>query len=558
MRRLVPWAILVGIVVASSLSFGGPKVIPVGSRKFDHALHDKAIASSSTPQKTTVCITCHVMDGKGIRSTAKEHTNRCTKCHTDPATCTAEMQKPGPQNPQNRCATCHERTTNAAGVPVCGPKVILQAQPKADSFDAKYSHGKHIGFGASVQKDCATCHRAQDIAANVNLGSVGIHKQCTDCHNGPGGRSKLQFNDCAGCHGPSKGKTTGGGPSNDPFRLAGFNHQSHHAKNGNVASCTSCHTMLASDSGVPRPQMNLCQQTCHNGGDGKPFSAVGTKCTACHKNVNSPAAPNKTDLPFSHAKHLPRNVKIGDCTQCHSVKGDGNLEPPNAGKNHTPCSNSGCHQTEFMSRTTKICGVCHDKSVPWLKTVARAIRPASPEWFENMNHFSHLTKKGSSNAACADCHGDKTGTGARPAGHAPCAECHGKVQGAHPMSQCGTCHVQERPSRAPVSAWSVAATFKHDKHAMDPRSKRATNCIECHKGIETAKALAQVKLPAMQMCDGCHNGKQSFKTTGFECARCHTQPATAAPPAAPAPNASIPRPTTFTPTTEAMLERAGP
>jgi hypothetical protein len=25
------------------------------------------------------------------------------------------------------------------------------------------------------------------------------------------------------------------------------------------------------------------------------------------------------------------------------------------------------------------------------------------------------------------------------------------------------------------------------------------------------------------MCEGCHDGKSSFKTTGFECARCHAK-----------------------------------
>jgi hypothetical protein len=25
----------------------------------------------------------------------------------------------------------------------------------------------------------------------------------------------------------------------------------------------------------------------------------------------------------------------------------------------------------------------------------------------------------------------------------------------------------------------------------------------------------------MQQCDACHDGKTSFKTTGFGCARCH-------------------------------------
>lgn len=547
-RKLIPLVVLVvGIAVASSVALGGPKVIPVADRKFDHAAHEKLAASSSDAKKrVATCQTCHKMDAKGIRSTAKEHSNRCIACHTDPATCTGEMKTPGPNNPQNRCMTCHERTLDNKGVPVCGPKVVLTGRPSSNTFEAKYSHGKHIGFGAAVEKDCASCHAAEAPAGAVANGGVGVHKQCTDCHNGPGGRSKLQFNDCAGCHGPPKAKT---GPSGDPFRLAQFDHRAHHARTGNQAACTACHSMNAtSGSDIPHPSMNSCLQKCHDGSgnNGKAFSAVGTKCIACHKGASGPVTANRTDMTFSHAQHATRNVKIAECTACHSLEADGKLQPPNAGKNHTPCSNSGCHQTEFMSRTTKICGICHDNSVPWQKTVARAGPITKPEWFENMNHQGHLAKKGTTNAACADCHGDKLGTGQKPQGHGPCAECHGKIQGAQPMTQCGNCHVAERPTRAPVSAWSVAATFKHDKHATDPRSKKATACIECHAGVERAKDLAAVKLPAMQMCDGCHNGKQSFKTTGFECARCHTS--AGAPAAAPSAQS------TFTPTTEAMLE----
>ena len=39
------------------------------------------------------------------------------------------------------------------------------------------------------------------------------------------------------------------------------------------------------------------------------------------------------------------------------------MHAPGTKKDHQPCANSGCHQPEFASKTTKICGVCHDAGV---------------------------------------------------------------------------------------------------------------------------------------------------------------------------------------------------
>jgi len=524
--RIILWTILVVAVVGLASAIAAPKVIPVGNRKFDHDQHAASASSASDPKRRTAeCTTCHIMDAKGLRVNAKEHTNRCVKCHNDPKVCTSEMKQPGPKAGARRCQVCHVPTPGNT----CKPP-DLPPLPRNDSFEARYSHGKHIGFGASVEKDCGTCHREQ-ASSDANPSTVGVHKQCTDCHNGPSGRSKLQFNDCKGCHGAPKGKTAAAA---DPYRLANFDHRNHH-KTSNQSSCTTCHTKLAGagDAAIPRPAMTSCLAACHDGQ--KAFSATGTKCTTCHKGSGQ-VTPTRTDLAFSHAAHTGRNVNIAKCDTCHSISPEGILDPPNAGKNHMPCATSGCHQTEFVTKTNKICGICHDAAMPWQKTVARAVVPLKPEWFEAMNHASHLAKKGISNAACSDCHGDKLGGGKKPQGHAACAECHGKGQG-FPMSQCQTCHVQQAPKRGAVTEWSVAATFAHAKHAIDPRSKKVTACVECHATVKNAKDLATIQKPKMSQCDSCHNGKQSFKTTGFECSRCHSAPAAPAAPAAPTPTA---------------------
>jgi hypothetical protein len=332
--------------------------------------------------------------------------------------------------------------------------------------------------------------------------------------------------DCASCH---TGPTAKAAKSS--FRVT-FTHATH-AKASNETKCIACHrkpTSAAADA-LLLPQMLDCQNACHNGAPrvgGKPvFSTVGTHCTKCHVATETPLK-TRTDLQFLHAEHERRNVKIADCASCHTIQPDGLLAGPGMGKDHQPCAASGCHQTEFASKTTKICGVCHDQTAPWVKNQSRPGPIATHEWFEGMNHAAHL-KAGAANATCTSCHGDKLASGAvPPRGHKQCAECHAKGQ-APAMTECAACHSRTPPAKAAVSTWAVGSNFKHELHAVDPRSSKPTACVECHGTIAKAKDLTTATMPAMAQCDGCHNGKQLangkpvFKTTGFDCARCHAK-----------------------------------
>lgn len=518
--KLAFWIICAIVVGTFAAALAAPPIIPVTERKFDHARHEKAAANAKEQKRqAAACKDCHQMDDKGIQKKVKEHSIRCVKCHDDPKTC-ALVKKPGPKSPARRCDICHLPTGN------CDLPKDIPPKPAQDSFEGHFTHGKHIQFGASIERECATCHKEQ-----APVGGTGIataHSLCSTCHDGQ--RSKLGMTNCAGCHLAPQGKAA---PSSDPFRLTQFDHKKHH-RDSQQSSCTTCHTKMTgtTDDAVPRPAMLSCQTACHNGQ--KAFSAVGTKCTSCHKSAGGQVTPNRTDMTFSHQAHIARNVQITDCNQCHQLKPDGNLEPTGTNKNHMPCSNSGCHQTEFASRTNKICGICHDISVPWQKTVARPnpTEPIKPDWHEDMNHFSHLKNLGANNnAACGTCHGDKLGGAKRPGGHEGCANCHGKGQG-FPMTSCQSCHRNTDVQHAPVSQWSVRALFDHQKHANDPRkSGKSTQCVECHKGVKEARDLATIKKPTMLGCgDSCHNGKLSFKVTGFDCAKCHSAPKTATPP----------------------------
>jgi len=261
--------------------------------------------------------------------------------------------------------------------------------------------------------------------------------------------------------------------------------------------------------------------------------AVGTTCTQCHHNT-APAPAAKRDQVFTHTAHKNRNVSIDNCADCHTVQKDGKVEPPNIGKDHMPCAKSGCHDTEFFNRADKqkICGTCHDNAAPWSKAVARLKQPDKSEFFGSINHQTHLKLQ----ADCQGCHGNKLKDEPGPKEHQGCAtggKCHGGPT-APQMNDCKLCHKTQAVDKAPVSAWSVAANFKHSIHANDPRSHKQTECTSCHNNVSTATDLKTVTLPPMKSCDACHDGKTSFKTTGFECARCHSKGAAPAAPVAPA------------------------
>ena len=504
---------LVGLAIAAIAAVAAaapPPIIKVDNRKFDHDKHAQVAAAAGKP---AACAACHTFDANGVRKGGREHP-RCAQCHTYPRSCDL-MRQAGPKGQARICQVCHTPTSNRCLPPDLPPP------PKAESFDARFTHGKHAALGASIEKNCAQCHAAQATAAP----KAAAHTMCAGCHNPNGARPTMT--ECQSCHVAPRAKTAPGEAA-DPYRLAGFDHRAHHAAS-RQAACLGCHDKLlgTGENALPRPSMAGCQSRCHDGQ--KAFSAVGTKCTACHKGREA-AAPVRQDIAFTHTAHAGRNVQIQSCGQCHTAEADGRLTPPLAKKDHQPCAASGCHLNEFMSRTTKICGICHDAASPWQKTVSRAKDPPKPEWFARIDHASHLAKLGTLNNACASCHGDKLAGQPEPAGHDACAPCHGRGQ-TLTMSQCAGCHAQTPPARAMVSTWSVRATFVHKQHATDPRSRGMAKCTECHKGVAAAKDLASIKAPAMADCEGCHNGKLTFKTTGFECARCHTPQGEARPPA---------------------------
>lgn len=493
---------------------GAPPIIPAKDRKFEHKRHEDAAKAKG---KTAECSTCHVVDKESGKVKGRNH-DRCDNagCHN------LDHDKQSAQfvtDPvAEQCFVCHKPTK-------ARPGLIGQKDDKA--FTAKFAHNVHMQMGETIKSSCAACHEAEVVGNGGQAMKGDAHDQCNACHTSK--NKKVNMSQCSGCH-VAIGQ--GNVAHKDEFSLIPFDHGNHRNKSHvNNQECAACHAGVGDkkfdDNNLPKPAMETCYQTCHNGS--KAFNAVGTKCTQCHKPAGQgPSVPTKGEFSFSHNLHRGRpNTNIDDCAQCHSVQKDGKIDAPGIGKDHQPCAKSGCHDKEFYNKTPKICAACHDAASPWAKATPRLRQHDGQklpnEFFGTINHNTHIKLAGDSNAQCMGCHGNKLADAPGPKEHEGCAtggKCHGGNQ-APAMNDCRLCHKATKAERAPVSEWTVAATFKHSIHGTDPRTKGQTSCTSCHNTVKEATDLKSLKLPAMKQCDSCHDGKTSFKTTGFECAKCH-------------------------------------
>jgi c(7)-type cytochrome triheme protein len=242
--------------------------------------------------------------------------------------------------------------------------------------------------------------------------------------------------------------------------------------------------------------------------------AVGRSATA--QQVTEP-------IRYSHSQHADLGVQHQNCGMCHRVDTSANVLPPLTGKDHKPCSEANCHASQFFAREAKICAVCHDAVEPWQKQPAVVRRRRDSEYRRDVSHQTHAQD---GNGSCKQCHGDPYTGQAPPRGHATCAPCHGTT--AKPtMAGCSACHGEvgkAAKSAAASSEWSVAGSFSHRNHGRDPRTSQETDCAQCHQNVRKSARLETMANPPMRSCDGCHNGMIAFKTTGFGCYRCHSNP----------------------------------
>jgi hypothetical protein len=325
---------------------------------------------------------------------------------------------------------------------------------------------------------------------------------------------------CQRCHEPASGTPDQPGllrtAATQIVVTSAFSHPRHARRGAAGGRCLTCHADIPAtdDRQLPRPTAKTCAVAgCH---DGTAFP-VTEACTKCHVDVPTTKFDvARPDERFSHAAHLPRLGGKLACASCHPAAGTSG-EVVVAG--HAACA--ACHADDFLARTPKICGACHNSTEPWRPLVADVFPRERSELGTSLEHAKHP-------AVCATCHTLTTPTvQLRPArGHRACSTsgCHAVAGGPPPaLGSCEGCHriglAEQRRTERLAVPWSARARFDHGKHERAPDGTPQA-CVSCHLDMK-AKDVLHLAAPPKSTCVPCHDGRTSFKLTGTTCTRCH-------------------------------------
>jgi hypothetical protein len=249
---------------------------------------------------------------------------------------------------------------------------------------------------------------------------------------------------------------------------------------------------------------------------------------------------------FLHSFHKDKFGGSLECSLCHTSKTQGSVELTRPG--HEQCE--ACHMDAFeKTLNQKICAQCHQTFPPQGESdllpfprykSTRAI-------LFQFSHASHVDKKERNNtsgfrADCAFCHKfDEEGAFAKFPGHTECAACHSKA-GMKPLLNasldaegCRGCHSPEEIenpgftrnrrliSQVAVSGKYVDIRFTHVAH-FKVKEAFGINCTTCHYAIPQSSSLADLALPQMLDCVGCHDvsKKMPAQFRMSNCSTCHS------------------------------------
>ncbi|MBI3652933.1 MAG: cytochrome c3 family protein [Acidobacteria bacterium] len=247
---------------------------------------------------------------------------------------------------------------------------------------------------------------------------------------------------------------------------------------------------------------------------------------------------------FDHASKKHRTVK---CSTCHKVT----VDQPNVTKfpGHAACIS--CHNlaVEALFKPTKNCAICHSKlpvskAQTYMLDFVTKTRQLTSDFGIDFSHPSHRKPVPAdvmfvrspeskfkvavgASPRCDDCH-QRIATRRTDdmemvieKGHSTCFQCHGEKPAAPRqdfpyMNDCAQCH-DLQGAKAP-HLYGIVKTFHHEDHETynDTRSVKKVEyrvkpgdylCAECHKTVDAAKKLSDIKLPEEMTCNLCHNGK---------------------------------------------------
>lgn len=469
---------------------------PAPASGFDHLAHRTRVETSGQPPPT--CAGCHPLAPSGALVGRPGHP-ACFPCHG-----------PAPRRPLAAgaappavCVVCHP----PAGLGAARPPLATPAYGPDHEHGLQLDHARHAGA------PCERCHPRVRPAAPPRA-----HLGCAGCHLA----TAPTMTACEACHPSEIGPDTRPHLIETPLSVARtFSHERHAARGGagGAPACTSCHQAIATTAAreLPTPTAATCSAAgCHDGGAA---FAITVACTRCHTPPANPPPPWSPPARFLHRTHAPL-APMAACDRCHRLDARGEPTVPD----HATCASAGCHPSDFGSPRPSICGACHLSSEPWRRLQPDQRPPDDTELGVALSHRKHP-------GACAGCHQLTTARHPLrpPRGHRACTGlgCHAAARGPAPrLDACAGCHqpgvVEERARRRSLALWSVAATFDHARHAIDPRDGRALACTACHDpAMATTAGDAPLPPPAKPSCAPCHDGAVAFKMTGHGCARCH-------------------------------------
>jgi hypothetical protein len=128
--------------------------------------------------------------------------------------------------------------------------------------------------------------------------------------------------------------------------------------------------------------------------------------------------------------------------------------------------------------------------------------------------FSHRFHAEEAGLACLDCHGAAASSEASiddlRSTHESCVACHQEQVD----NSCGYCH-EDPENIVPALASDHALIFSHEQHL----GMEDVDCVTCHADVEKSETIAEVLLPPMQSCSGCHDNRKATST----CEACHAE-----------------------------------
>jgi len=356
---------------------------------------------------------------------------------------------------------------------------------------------------------CATCHRSSF--------SRVPDSACLDCHRNVGGHVEPAAAGAAG-------STASAAPPAHRLQQTpcGDCHVEHRGRRGLVRQdaslCVSCHGSIAETA----PQFGVRDVTGFPAGHPQFRATVvadaGKQLFARAEIGAAPKPVDRPNLKFSHAAHLvekgfltPQGQKRMVCADCHI------LEP--GGQGFMPITYKGqcqsCHDLKF------------DAELPW-KEVPHGddlrVRAAVEDF------YAHIALQNGVPPAAPPTEPTRRVPGAPVATPPPApkpdalAWARAKANDAldliyNDKRGCAYCHVMDGGADhrvAPVlmrPRFLPNARFNHARHA-------AVDCAECHDS-RRSEASADVLIPGLESCTGCHgSARASFKTQS-ECVTCH-------------------------------------